>query len=345
MSRSPLSRLLRRLPVDLLALLLVVIIMAGILSQESSGVLRIVFGVLLMFFVPGYALISALFPESDGRAGTGQAKGVSIRTGTITLVERIVLSFGTSVVLSAAIGLVVSIATPGFRPRWILIGVGSVTLVSVGVAVVRRLRVPSDRRFVVPYRRLLDATRVEFTRRESPVDTALNFVLIVAIVAAVAGVVSVVAVPPEQDSFTSLYLLSEDENGTPIAYDYPTEFVRGESKPVFVGIANNENRRMNYSVVVKLQRVRTRNGSTTVLEQRRLGGFRTRLGANRTTRVRYRLTPTLTGRNLRAVFLLYAGDPPAEPSVRNADEVVHLGLRVSVPNESSAINRTGKPVR
>lgn len=345
MSRSPLFRLLRRLPLDLLSLLLVVIIATGILSRDSSGVLRIVFGVLLIFFVPGYALVSALFPESDARTGTGQAKGVSVRMGAITLTERIVLSFGTSVVLSAAIGLVVSIVTPGFRPRWILIGVGSVTPVSVGVAVVQRLRVPSDRRFVVPYRRLLDATRVEFTRQESPVDTALNFILVVGIVVAVAGVVSVVAVPPEQDSFTSLYLLSENENGTPIAYDYPTEFVRGESKPLFVGIANNENRRMNYSVVVKLQRIRTRDGSTTVLEQRRLGGFRTRLGANRTTRVRYRLTPTLTGRNLRAVFLLYAGDPPAEPTVRNADEVVHLGLRVSVSNGSSATDRTRELVR
>lgn len=345
MNCSSLYRLLQRLPFDLLASMLIVIIMAGVLDQGSGGVLQIVFGVLLIFFVPGYALVSALFPESDGRPGTGQTEDVSIRTGTITLIERVVLSFGTSVVLSAVIGLVVSIVTPGFRPRWILIGVGSVTLVSVGVAVVRRLRVPSDRRFVVPYRPLLDATRVKFAQPESSVDAALTLVLVVGIVAAVAGVVSVVVVPPEQDSFTSLYLLSEDENGTPIAYDYPTEFVRGESKPVYVGIANNENRRMNYSVVVKLQHIQTRNGSTTVLEQRRLGGFRTRVEANRTTRIRYRLTPTLAGRNLRAVFLLYAGDPPAEPTVRNADEVVHLGLRVSVPNGSNATDRTRKLVR
>jgi uncharacterized membrane protein len=339
MSRSPLHRLLRRLPFDLLSLVLIVVI--GILGQSSGGVLRIVFGVLFVFFAPGYALVSALFPESDGRPGRGHTESVSVRTGTITLIERVVLSFGTSVVLSAAIGLVVSTLTAGFRPRWVLIGVGSVTLVLVGVAAVRRVRVPLDRRFVVPYRPLLDALRVEFTHRESPVDAALHLVLIVGIVAALAGVVSVVVVPPEHDSFTSLYLLSENENETPIAYDYPTEFVRGESKPVFIGIANSENRRVNYSVVVELQRIQTRNSSTTVLEQRRLGEFRTRLGTNQTTRVRYRITPTLTGRNLRAVFLLYAGDPPAEPSIHNAYESVHLGLRVSVPNGSNATTERG----
>jgi len=41
------------------------------------------------------------------------------------------------------------------------------------------------------------------------------------------------------------------------------------------------------------------------------------------------VAPTLPGERLRLVYLLYKGDPPAEPTVENAYREVHLWVNVS----------------
>lgn len=147
---------------------------------------------------------------------------------------------------------------------------------------------------------------------------------------AVGSVAYAVAVPKQGESFTEFYLLTENETGGLVAADYPTDFVRGESKPVVIGIGNHEHRRLNYTVVVELQRVQVQNNSTTVLDARELRRFRTPpLADNETWRTTYNVTPTLTGQRLRLVFLLYRGGPPAEPRVDNAYRELHLWVNVS----------------
>jgi len=66
-------------------------------------------GFLLIFFVPGYALTRAIFPE-------WRVRGPS---GTRRLVEEITLAFVLSVVLTVLVGYVLLVAAPaGFQAYW-----------------------------------------------------------------------------------------------------------------------------------------------------------------------------------------------------------------------------------
>ena len=70
-----------------------------------------------------------------------------------------------------------------------------------------------------------------------------------------------------------------------MADDYPTEFVQGESKPVVIGIGNNEHETTTYTVVVKLQQVEFSSPNetqATVLSAEELARYQTELSDNET---------------------------------------------------------------
>ena len=124
------------------------------------------------------------------------------------------------------------------------------------------------------------------------------------------------------------------EDGDLVADDYPTEFTRGESRSLVVGVTNQEHRPTNYTVLVQLQRVRVANNSTTVLEESRLKQWDVELTHNETWHLNHTVTPRMTGDRLRLAYLLYAGEPPAEPTVDNAYRELHLWINVSDPSAS-----------
>lgn len=74
-------------------------------------------------------------------------------------------------------------------------------------------------------------------------------VMVVALVISLVGVVGVALTPQQSASpFTEFYVLSEDSN----ASDYPTNLTVGEEATVTVGIVNRENRRMTYTLAVRV---------------------------------------------------------------------------------------------
>jgi uncharacterized membrane protein len=89
--------------------------------------------------------------------------------------------------------------------------------------------------------------------------------------------------------------------------------------------------------VVELQRVQVRNNSTTVLEEDRLRAWQFRVADNRTVTRNHSIAPTLTGQRLRLAYLLYRGQPPADPTVENAYREVHLWVNVSAPSASMSV--------
>jgi uncharacterized membrane protein len=103
-----------------------------------------------------------------------------------------------------------------------------------------------------------------------------------------------------------------------------------------LGITNREHERTTYTVVVELQRVERVPGpnNTTridVLEADELRRFRTTLDHNETWHQPYAVTPTIVGEDMRLTFLLYQGDPPADPAVDNAYRELQLWVNVSAP--------------
>ncbi|WP_435101865.1 DUF1616 domain-containing protein [Halarchaeum sp. P4] len=321
-----LPRPLRRLPADVAAVvcLTLVGVLLPVLPVLRETPLRVVFGLPLVLFLPGYALVAALFPEQGGEdAG-------------IDGIERVALSFGLSIAVTPLLGLVLNFTPWGIRLVPILVAVGGFTLAASAVAAVRRWDLPAEERFVVPYRSWLRAARVELLEPDTRTDAALNVLLAVSIVVAVASVGYAVAVPQQGEAFTEFYLLTHGEDGDLVASGYPSEMVVNESAPLVVGVGNHEHRAQNYTWVVLEQQVHVVNNSTVVDRETRLSTHQLRLGANETRHVNTTITPQFAGERQRLAFVLYKGDAPRYPSVESAYREVHLWVNVSAPRNASA---------
>ncbi len=125
----------RKMPVDLLAVIVFVILSAVFVTVPvlNETIIRPILGIPLVLFVPGYALISALFPKNDD----------------LDSIERIALSIGLSICVVVFAGLVLNFTPWGIRLGPILLSLSVFTLALVGVSALRRMKVPASERFTV----------------------------------------------------------------------------------------------------------------------------------------------------------------------------------------------------
>lgn len=130
-------------------------------------------------------------------------------------------------------------------------------------------------------------------------ERLLTVVLAVALVASLAGVVYVSVTPGQtDDSYTQFYLLGE--NGS--AIDYPTSLEVGETGHVTVGLVNDENQDVTYTVLLALGDEEIDRLTVTVAD-------------GESWEERAAITPTSVGRH-RFQVELYRGesvDPDADP--------------------------------
>ena len=127
-----LPRPVRRLPADLAAVAVLVLLatLSATLPVVSDTPLRVVFGLPLVLFVPGYALIAALFPE----AGPSPSTEDDATDDGIDGIERVALSFGLSIAVVPLIALTLNFTPWGIRLGPILVGVGGFTIAVTAVA-------------------------------------------------------------------------------------------------------------------------------------------------------------------------------------------------------------------
>lgn len=133
--REKIWNLFKDFPKDLvLVILLTLLCLPFILvSPLNETSVRIILGLLLVLFMPGYSLIAALFPRMDDING----------------IERIALSFGLSIAVVPLIGLALNYTPFGIRLLPILIGLSIFTISLALIAYVRRSGIPERDRFVV----------------------------------------------------------------------------------------------------------------------------------------------------------------------------------------------------
>ncbi|WP_256546707.1 DUF1616 domain-containing protein [Halobellus inordinatus] len=327
-------RQLRALPADLTAVLSWVLIsniavFAPVIRQTP---IRVVVGLPLVLFIPGYALIAALFPEAgtspEHDTDNDTADASADRSG-IDGIERVALSFGLSIAVVPLLGLVLNFTPFGIRLTPIMVAVSGFTVLMTATAAQRRWELPSEEQFQVPYHEWIADARSELLAPDTRGDAALNVLLVVSLLLAVSSVGYAVAVPQDGESFSELYLLTENDEGELVADGYPTNFTVGEPRSLVVGVGNHEHEQVQYTVVVELQRVNIANNSTTVLERESLNRFEPTVGANETWHQPHTVSPTMTGERLRLTYLLYRGAPPQKPSVDSAYREVHLWVNVS----------------
>lgn len=299
---------------------------------------RFVFGILFVAFLPGYAVIAALFPErndsgtdrSDARSGEGATDTTPrLRTTNRSLdgLERVVLSVGLSSVIVVLLGLLLNYTPLGIRLVPLAIPLTSITVAMTAIAAIRRWELDKSERFHVPFGAWVGVLYAELAEPDSKADVLLNFVIVVAVVVAVSSLVYATAISPTGEQYTELYLVTEDNDSELVADNYPEELVSGENHSLTVGITNHELEATEYSIIVELQRVET-DDETRVIERQQLRQLSTRVENNQTRHHDLEMRPEMTGENQRLAVMLYNGEPPEEPTLDNAYRSVHLWVDV-----------------
>jgi len=294
-----------------------------------GSVLRAVSGFLLLFFLPGYALLTVLFPEQpESRSSPFGPRTALFEDRGIDGTERTALSFGISLALLPFMGLALSLAGAAVDPVMVVLSVSTIVLVGMALGTVRRMRLPESKQFRIPVRTwgndLFDALFGSGVGRG-----ALTALLIASIVTAAGGLVYAASTPGVDESYTTLALLSDDDSGERVASAYPTEFTVGETQEITVSVENHEQRGVEYTVVAQLQRVETDDSEVLVVESRELDRTSFRVADGRTHNWTHKVSPTLEGGRLRLTYLLYRGGVPADPSTESAYEHAYVWVNVS----------------
>jgi uncharacterized membrane protein len=286
----------KNIPLDLAACYLwtVATVLCIYLPLVNGTFLRVIFGIPMVLFVPGYALIAALFP------GTKDLDGI----------ERAALSFGLSIAIVPLIGLVLNYTPWGIRLDPIVASLCIVTILLCIIAQYRRALLPEEDRFVVPAVSLYQAVKAEFVpQTSSRLDRVLSVILLIAIIAAVATTVYVIVVPKEGEKFTEFFILGRDR----MAADYPTRLVAGQNSSLYIGISNHEYRNITYTVetyMVSMAFDETTNTSS-LLSMDPLARFTVPISHNQTVIRPYSFIPEKTEYN-RIEFLLFNESVPDE---------------------------------
>ncbi len=192
----------------------------------GPAVIRVVLVFPLILFLPGYALLSALFPKHSKLCG----------------LERVVLSFGLSIAIVPLIGLILNYTPLGITLLPILISTTILILVSSAVALYRQRKLPAGECFSVTIN-----IRPTNWQRMGKWDKILSASLVLATLSLAGYLIYFTATPNQGERFTEFYILNAEGK----AENYPRQVVLGESVELTVGIVNREYVDTSYRVTIR----------------------------------------------------------------------------------------------
>ncbi|MBP1910281.1 DUF1616 domain-containing protein [Methanolobus bombayensis] len=259
----------------LIALLSVIFILIPPLSETP---LKIPFALLLIFFIPGYAFISAMFPGNKEISG----------------IERFTLSVGFSIVIMVFDGFLISLTIWKFRPNSITTSLVLLTFIFGIIAYLARKRLPEEEQFSFSYKEFihsltttdkcdnnekdeeicyedLEDKRFAATNRKkvssihkslketkkpalkttdklSPEITKTLIIAMVLSIIIAGSMFAYAKATREKETFTTLYILGP--NGK--AENYPENFSTSDPINIIAGVENFEHARENYTLEIRL---------------------------------------------------------------------------------------------
>jgi len=187
----------------------------------TTGWIRVVLGLLFLLFFPGYTLMATVFPKKD----------------SLDPLERVALSFASSIAVVPVIGLILNYTPLGIKLYTVTASVALFILVASAAAIWRRRRLPKQERF-----HLLPEIKFSMWSQLSWLEKVLSIALVISAFVAIAALIYVVAVPRLGEKFTEFYM--------PAAADYPTELTTGETLTVTLHIVSHEHEDTSYHVEV-----------------------------------------------------------------------------------------------
>ncbi len=201
----------------------------------TSGALRIILGLPIVLFIPGYILLSALFPNR----------------GSLSGIERITFSIGLSIAVAVIIGVILNFTPWGITIYPLLISFTIFIVVIVFVAWYRSLQ---------SYEELSITVNINLSRWQemTGLDKILSLSLVIAVMIALGSISYVIAVPKHEQLFTEFYILSLEGK----AEDYPKHVVLGEPAEINIGIVNHEDIVTSYLVDIRINGIENSQVST-----------------------------------------------------------------------------------
>lgn len=290
----------RWVPRDVPIVIVSLAVANAVIALSPWQSIRVPFGLVLLLVLPGYTLLTVLFPRWSDADRSGR-NGI---TGT----ERAALSFGTSVALLPPLYL---IAFALDRPNPSILVVFGVLngwiLVTMLIGYLRRMRVDPPHRFDLPGRHQLVRDGIDRPSDNGRRALLANVALGAAAVSAIGSLIYTISSPPDGERFSEFYLVTQNENGEYTAGDYPTRLTAGEPQSWITGVENHEGESLTYIVVAELQRVTTAGSTIEVLERGDRIEETIRIAPGESTYVEQVITPDIIGENLRIQYGLYRG--------------------------------------
>ena len=251
-----------------------------LIPELASTPIRTILGLPMVLFLPGYALIAALFPAKDDLDG----------------IERLALGFGLSIAVVPLIGLGLNYTSWGIRLVPILVSLSVFTLLMCVIAFYRRAQLPSEKAFLVSSGEVYAAIKEPVSgQSENKLDRILTIILVISVLLSVVALVYVVVTPKQGEKFTEFYILGMDGK----AENYTTLYTLGDSGEVIVGVVNHEYELVKYTMDIRLN-------NTSLSVPANAKSFS--LEHNATWERPVEFTPNSVGDNMKLEFLLYKND-------------------------------------
>jgi len=316
---------------DLLAIAaLTVIVGLFVFVPPLNGTpLRPVVSLAFVLFVPGYTYVSVLFPKRGTVGALSNGAFTGERQGGLGMLERLVFSFGVSVGLTILLGLALGFWIPGITRLNLYAGLAGLTGVGLPLAATRRMRLPADARMGFSLRAVSDRIQSGLAGQETTgkvVTVVLAATLLVAVASVGAGLGA-----SQDGAVTEMYLPSENDSGDYVPRDYPETVAEDGNESFALGITNQEGETVEYTVVVLLQQFDDGERDGPPVSETRLQTFSATLDDGETEQVPHSISPPVSGQRYRLTYLLYAGEPPSNPSIDTSYREVHLWIRVTDP--------------
>jgi uncharacterized membrane protein len=217
-------RLRTALPIDLVLVVVVALFATGTILLGGPIPARVVLGLPLVLFIPGYAMVSALFPGAEDVDGA----------------ERIALGFGLSLATIPLVALVLDNSRWAVSQAPFSIGLLIVTAVAAVAGGYRRARRPPSDRYQLAF--LLPRLPPPRTWRRT-IRIEVGLLALALILLAVGGAPAVYEriVGP---ALTEVALYNE--SGSPSFY--PRQVVVGQPAEIQLSVTNRERRTVSYTI-------------------------------------------------------------------------------------------------
>jgi len=215
---------IEKYPFDIILCIILNLILLLLIFLDIGIITRIILGSIFILFIPGYVFIFVLFPTRK-------------KDKSIDLIERIALSFGTSIAIVPLIALCLNYSPWGIRLEPLILFL-SLFVFGMGViAVFRWFKTSPDERFIL-------TIQISLPKSEKKFFSVIFFFMICSILIMGVTVLFVIVTPKSGEHFTEFYLLDLNHR-TEL---YQKNFTLDDNITGIVGVLNHEYRTINYTI-------------------------------------------------------------------------------------------------